>query len=117
MKENSVIGVFVLWLRFIIIGRTYQYYLEIEGLLELRQLIIDFKQKNVTVLMVSHDVDLINDVSTDIIHFDSNKTLQYYPGTYRDFVGYRSQRTLHHLRKNAALKNKRNSAIKTIITL
>jgi len=56
----------------------------IEGLLELRQIIIDSKQNNATVLMVFYDVDLINDASTNIIPFDSTKTLQYYPRTYRD---------------------------------
>lgn len=88
-------------------------YLDVEGLIQLRRLIETCGEQGTTVLMVSHDVDLINDVATDVIHFH-NTMLTYYPGNYRDFVGYRSQNTLHSLRENAALEKKREHMMKTI---
>ena len=91
-------------------------YLDVEGLIQLRRLIESYKKRNMTVLMVSHDVDLINDVATDVIHLH-NLTLSYYPGTYRDFVGYRNQTTLHMLRQNAALEKKRGHMMQTIDNL
>lgn len=91
-------------------------YLDVEGLIQLRRLIESYKQRNSIVLMVSHDVDLINDVATDIIHLH-NQALMYYPGTYRDFVGYRNQNTLHMLRQNAALEKKRGHMMQTIDNL
>ena len=91
-------------------------HLDIEGLLQLRRLIQSCKERNSTVIMVSHDVDLINDVATDIIHMH-HKKLVYYPGTYRDFIGYLNQNTLHSLRQNAALQRKREHMVQTIHNL
>ena len=89
-------------------------YLDVHGLLQLRQLIQRCREDlGTTILMVSHDVDLINDVATDVIHLH-NKTLSYYPGNYRDFVGYKNQKDLHHLRQNAALNKKRSHIVQTI---
>jgi ATPase subunit of ABC transporter with duplicated ATPase domains len=88
-------------------------YVDISGLIQLRRLLEASKERSATVLMVSHDVDLINDVATDVIHFH-DQTLTYYPGNYRDFVGYRSQRTMHMLRQNAALEKKRDHMLQTI---
>lgn len=91
-------------------------YLDVQGLIQLRQLIESCKERNTTVLMISHDVDLINDMATDVIHLN-NHTLNYYPGNYRDFVGYRSQKTLHMMRQNAALEKKREHTMQTIENL
>lgn len=91
-------------------------YLDVKGLIQLRRLIASCKEKNTIVLMGSHDVDLINDVTTDVIHMH-DKTLAYYPGTYRDFVRYRNQTTLHLLRQNAALEKKREHMMQTIENL
>jgi ATPase subunit of ABC transporter with duplicated ATPase domains len=66
--------------------------------------------------LVSHDVDLINDVATDVIHF-YNRSLKYYPGNYRDFKAYKLQNDLHTLRENAALEKKRDSLMQTIDNL
>mmetsp|Transcript_14490 Transcript_14490/g.23998 ORF Transcript_14490/g.23998 Transcript_14490/m.23998 type:complete len:693 (+) Transcript_14490:101-2179(+) len=91
-------------------------YLDVQGLIQLRRLIESCQERNTTVLMVSHDVDLINDMATDVIHLN-NYTLNYYPGTYRDFVGYRSQKTLHMMRQNTALEKKRDHMMQTIDNL
>ena len=69
-----------------------------------------------TVVLVSHDVDLINDVATNVIHF-YNQSLAYYPGNYRDFLRYKRQNDLHTLRENAALEKKRDSLMQTIDNL
>ncbi|KAG9048951.1 hypothetical protein FS837_011594 [Tulasnella sp. UAMH 9824] len=42
-------------------------------------------QKNVTCLIVSHDSGFLDNVTTDIIHYESKK-LVYYPGPLRAFV-------------------------------
>ena len=91
-------------------------FLDVKGLLQLRRLISECIKGNATVVLVSHDVDLINDVATDVIHFH-NQSLTYYPGNYRDFVGYKRQKDLHMLREDAALKKKRDSMIQKIDNL
>jgi ATPase subunit of ABC transporter with duplicated ATPase domains len=91
-------------------------FLDVEGLLQLRRLISICTERNTTVLMVSHDVDLVNEVATDIVHMFGNR-LNYYPGNYRDFVGYRAQQDLHSLRQNAALEKKRDAIMTSIDNL
>ena len=66
--------------------------------------------------MISHDVDLVNEVATDIIHMFDNK-LTYYPGNYRDFIAYKAQRDLHSLRQNVALEKKREAIMNSIDNL
>jgi ATPase subunit of ABC transporter with duplicated ATPase domains len=91
-------------------------YIDISGLLQLRQLISECSNRGSIVVLVSHDVDLINDVATDVIHF-YNRSLKYYPGNYRDFKAYKLQNDLHTLRENAALEKKRDSLMQTIDNL
>jgi len=91
-------------------------FLDVEGLVQLRRLIAECVDRGSTVVLVSHDVDLINDVATDVIYFH-NQSLSYYPGNYRDFVGYKRQKDLHMLRENAALEKKRDSMMQTIDNL
>lgn len=50
-----------------------------------------------TVIVVSHDRDFLNNVSTDIIHFHSEK-LNYYKGNYEDFERIRGERMLNQKR-------------------
>jgi ATPase subunit of ABC transporter with duplicated ATPase domains len=85
-------------------------FLDVEGLLQLRRLISICTERNTTVLMVSHDVDLVNEVATDIVHMFGNR-LNYYPGNYRDFVGYRAQQDLHSLRQNEEEPRRRESKL------
>ena len=63
-------------------------FLDIEGLVQLRRLISTCIDRNSTVILISHDVDLINDLATDVIHFH-DQSLTYYPGNYHDFVRYK----------------------------
>jgi ATPase subunit of ABC transporter with duplicated ATPase domains len=91
-------------------------FLDVEGLVELRRFISTCTDRNSIVILVSHDVDLINDVATDVIYFH-NQTLTYYPGNYRDFVGYKRQHDLHFIRENAALVKKRDAMMQTIDNL
>lgn len=44
-------------------------------------------QKNVTCLIVSHDSGFLDNVTTDIIHYESKK-LVYYPGNLSNFVSH-----------------------------
>jgi ATP-binding cassette, subfamily F, member 3 len=91
-------------------------YLDVDGLIQLRRLVESCKARNTIVLLVSHDVDLINDVATDTIHMH-DYILSYYPGNYRDFIRYKNQTTLHKLRQNAALEKKREHMMETIENL
>ena len=88
-------------------------YLDVDGLVQLRRLIASSQERNTTVLVVSHDVDLINDVATDVIYF-AHQSLRYFPGNYRDFIGYKNQQDLHMLRQDAALTKKRDAIVQTI---
>jgi ATPase subunit of ABC transporter with duplicated ATPase domains len=55
------------------------HYLDVQGLVQLCQLIESCKERNTTVLVVSHAVDLINNVATDAVHLH-NHMLNLYPG-------------------------------------
>lgn len=50
-----------------------------QGIIKLRGLIKTMQDQMTTVVIVSHDVNLINVVATDIIHY-ANQTLTYYKG-------------------------------------
>lgn len=91
-------------------------HLSIDGILQLRRLIMDCGDSKTTVVLVSHDVDLINDVATDTIHF-TNQRLFYYPGNYRDFVRYRQQGITHELKQAGALERQRATMVKSIENL
>jgi len=97
-------------------------YLDVPGLLQLRRLLtIIVQQSNqervTTVVLVSHDRDLVNDVCSDIIVFETNqkdKHLAYYPGNYDDYSYYRRQNKLHQLRQVVALNKKRGAMMETL---
>ena len=91
-------------------------HLDVAGLLDLRRFVSDVARRNTTVLFVSHDLDFINDLATDVIHLWEKKLI-YYPGNYRDFEGYRLQKDLHRLRQDRALEKKRDSMISTLENL
>ena len=75
--------------------------LDIEGLLMLRELMEACSVKS-TILMVSHDRDLIDDVATDVIDIFDDKLL-YYPGGYTEYALYRQNIEVHHVRELIAL--------------
>lgn len=90
-------------------------HLDISGLVQLRRLLAmcSSKDRNTTVLLVSHDVDLVNDVSTDVIHF-SDELLGYYPGNYSDFVGYKNQKETRLMRQSHSLEKRRDQLMHNI---
>jgi len=91
-------------------------HIDVGGILQLRQLIADCVELNTTVVMVSHDVDLMNDVATDVIHFKDEK-LSYYPGNYRHFLKCRKERITHQLKQAGALEKQRAGMVKSIDNL
>lgn len=81
--------------------------LDIEGLLMLRELIeYCSNERNTTVLLVSHDRDLIDDIADHVIDF-FDTSLLYYNGNYSNYCVYRQQNTLHEIREALALDKKR----------
>ena len=91
-------------------------HLDVHGLIQLRRLITICQERQTTVLLVTHDVDLINDIATDIVYF-ANRQLYYYPGNYDDFKVVKQQEGLHHLRQHAALEKKREHMLNTLDNL
>mmetsp|Transcript_5065 Transcript_5065/g.7691 ORF Transcript_5065/g.7691 Transcript_5065/m.7691 type:complete len:727 (+) Transcript_5065:106-2286(+) len=89
-------------------------YLDVYGLVQLRQLLQICFSRKTTVLMVSHDVDLNNDMATDTIHFSPQCSLEYYPGNYNAFLKYKHQQLTHLTKQSAALDKKRDLLLKSI---
>jgi ATPase subunit of ABC transporter with duplicated ATPase domains len=91
-------------------------HLDVQGLLQLRRLIALCTARQTTVLIVSHDLDLVNDVATDVIQLYDHFLL-YYPGNYADYLVQRQQSDLHQLRQAVSLDKKRTSMVKTMDNL
>jgi ATPase subunit of ABC transporter with duplicated ATPase domains len=64
-------------------------HIDVDGILQLRRIISELLQARATIVLISHDVDLMNDAATHVIHFHNHK-LEYYKGNYHDFVKYRT---------------------------
>ena len=93
-------------------------HLDMHGIIQLRRLIADYVSSKATVVVVSHDIDLLNDCCTNTIHFESKSNqLVYYPGTYRDFLGYRKQGVMHEIKQSGALEKQRAAMVKSIDNL
>lgn len=88
-------------------------HLDMRGIIQLRGLIQTMVERQTIVVLVSHDVDLINSVATDVIHF-ANQTLTYYRGNYIDFQLQKNEHDLHKLRQQNTLDKQRSSMMKTI---
>jgi ATPase subunit of ABC transporter with duplicated ATPase domains len=89
-------------------------HLDVSGLIKLRKLLLHEAQ-NRTVLLVSHDTDLLNDVATDTIIFSHvQKTLLYFPGNYFDFQRQLGQQQLHLRRQQVSLDKRRQQTVHTI---
>ena len=91
-------------------------HIDIDGILQLRRIINDLIESKATVILISHDIDLMNDVATNIIHFHNHK-LEYYQGNYCDFVKYRTEVIKHQVRQAGALEKQRASLVHTIDNL
>jgi ATPase subunit of ABC transporter with duplicated ATPase domains len=85
--------------------------LDVHGLIRLRQLINDNFVRSTTVMMVSHDVDLINDVATDIIDMCAKK-LWYFPGNFDSYRLVKNQKEAHYLKQSQAME-KKNGQLQT----
>jgi ATP-binding cassette subfamily F protein 3 len=88
--------------------------LDIPGLLCLRRLIDACQtERQSSVMLVSHDIDLINDVATDIIEW-RRKKLFYYSGNYENYQVQRQQGTVQHERQAATASRKLAAAEGTL---
>jgi ATP-binding cassette subfamily F protein 3 len=88
-------------------------HIDIGGILQLRRMIEEFVESDATVVLVSHDVDLMNDVSTDVIDFRDSK-LAYYAGNYRDYVAQRREMIANQVRQAGALEKQRAAMANSI---
>jgi ATP-binding cassette subfamily F protein 3 len=88
--------------------------LDIPGLLCLRRLIdVCQTKRQSSVMLVSHDIDLINNVATDIIEW-RRKKLFYYSGNYENYQVQRQQGTVQHERQAATASRKLAAAEGTL---
>lgn len=88
--------------------------LDISGLWRLRRL-IQFCQEEEkrTIVLVSHDLDLVNDVATDVMDWRKQK-LHYYAGNYTDYERQRHQATTQHQRQVATVTRKKQAVKETL---
>eukprot|EP00026_Physarum_polycephalum_P004674 Phypoly_transcript_04696.p1 GENE.Phypoly_transcript_04696~~Phypoly_transcript_04696.p1 ORF type:complete len:627 (+),score=108.79 Phypoly_transcript_04696:133-2013(+) len=66
-----------------------------------------------TVVVVSHDREFLNNVSTDIIHFASKK-LTYYPGDFRSFKRVQQEKILNQQRRQDKEDSERKRILDSI---
>mmetsp|Transcript_29775 Transcript_29775/g.72109 ORF Transcript_29775/g.72109 Transcript_29775/m.72109 type:complete len:751 (-) Transcript_29775:32-2284(-) len=88
--------------------------LSIPGLLRLRQMFESIT--SCTVVMITHDLDLINDVATDIIELKAMK-LSYYPGNYDSYRLMKEQMETHHMKQALVVEKKRDQLKNTLQSL
>ena len=89
-------------------------HIDISGILYLRMMISEFVTSNATVVLVSHDVDLMDDCATDVIDMRDAK-LTYYPGSnYRDYVNRRKESVAHLVRQSGAIEKQRSAMMTSI---
>jgi ATPase subunit of ABC transporter with duplicated ATPase domains len=87
-------------------------HIDIGGIIHLRRMISDFLESNVTVVLVSHDVNLMNDVA--VINMRDSK-LTYYPGcNYRDYVNRRREGIANQVRQSGVLEKQRSAMMASI---
>mmetsp|Transcript_29770 Transcript_29770/g.72088 ORF Transcript_29770/g.72088 Transcript_29770/m.72088 type:complete len:472 (-) Transcript_29770:1017-2432(-) len=88
--------------------------LSIPGLLRLRQMLESIT--SCTAVMITHDLDLINDVATDIIELKAMK-LSYYPGNYDSYRLMKEQMETHHMKQALVVEKKRDQLKNTLQSL
>lgn len=88
-------------------------HLDVVGLIQLRRIL---EECPATVVMISHDVDFLNDVATDIIEMQ-DQNLWYFPGNYDNYRVMKEQQGIHELRQSAALEKKRGHLLTTLQNL
>jgi ATP-binding cassette, subfamily F, member 3 len=91
--------------------------LDVPGLNQLRTLVQQVsQQRSTTVLLVSHDLDLVNDVATDVVLL-SHQQLHYVPGNYDDYLAYKRQVEIRDLRQVLATEKKSEHMHQTLENL
>ena len=78
-------------------------HLDLHAVLWLEQFLQKFDK---TLVIVSHDRSFLDEVTTDIVHFQS-RTLQYYKGNYASFVASKGDREKVQLKAYKAQQLKR----------
>lgn len=91
-------------------------HLDFFSLCQLRRLITDCSDTKTTIVLVSHDIDLLNDVATDVIHFHDH-TLDYYAGNYNEYKKVRRERITHQLKQAKTLETQRSAMAESIDNL
>lgn len=59
---------------------------------------------DVTVLVVSHDTSFLDEVLSDVLHYEKNKKLKHYRGNLDDFVRARPEAKTYYTLSTSALK-------------
>jgi ATPase subunit of ABC transporter with duplicated ATPase domains len=91
--------------------------LDILGLLRLRQLVQNLKRNQRTVMVVSHDLDFLNDVCSNVIEFDDRRAppnLSYYAGNYADYYRQKVHIVKHDAKQAVILEKKREAMFHTL---
>lgn len=91
-------------------------HVDIAGIVQLRKLLELADEHSTTVLLISHDVDLINDCATDVINLVNGK-LDYYSGNYCDYLIAKQQMKIHMAKQQHGLEKQRVHMISTIDNL
>lgn len=116
MKKKTALALALVCRSDLILMDEPSSHLDVPGLIQLRQLIDLCSSHGTTVLMVSHDSDLVNDMATNIVDLRQAKLL-YYPGNYVDYQISRQQSDLHTLRQSVELDKKRSSMMRALENL
>jgi len=92
-------------------------HLDMKGIIQLRGLIQTTISKQTSIILVSHDVELINSVATDIIHFTTSQQLQYYRGNYNSYIKQKLEYESFQCKQQVSLEKKRQSMMTSIDNL
>ena len=82
----------------------------------LRDFILSVRSET-TVVVVTHDRELLDAVATDIVRFESDRTLSYYKGNYNDYLGIARRAECFEVRRAVALDRQRKQLTGSIETM
>ncbi|KAL7560146.1 hypothetical protein ACA910_013157 [Epithemia clementina (nom. ined.)] len=88
-------------------------HLDMIGLIRLRRLLLEqtvTETRATTVLLVSHDLDLVNQVATHIVELRDQR-LFFYKGNYAIFTKQKRQESLHQIRHDLAVVKKKTAIL------
>jgi len=87
-------------------------HLDVQQLIQLRRLLLK-QQDHGTVVLVSHDVDLINDMASNVVEFHDRKLCDY-PGNYNSYRLLKEQQEKHDIRQSLIAEKKREQLKSTL---